>query len=625
MCHNIPSTVDKTENRIPAGIPGGFFVYSAVGKEEICYADQNVIELFGCKDMEEFRAHTGNSFTGMVHPDDLERVERSIQAQTFNSGARHDYVRYRIITKQGECRFIEDFGHLVRDVDDRVYYYVFIVDVKESEYLNKEHNSSAELQIFWDNKKLDWLTGLLNMEAFYEKAASFAVNSFSKKTVPCSIIIFDILGMREINRTLGHDEGDKKIRSLVEIIQTRMPEGSQVFRGHEADLIVVCRNRDEKFLAEYILDVVATCESTILFGIATSPAGVDNDKAEEAVLDTLHNAQLTLEIKKMLNSKSNHSQALSTLIRTLEEVDPTTQEHVLRTQKLGLALGHRIGLSELQLSLLQLLCLLHDIGKVAIPLEILNKPSKLTNEEWDVMKSHAEKGYHIAKANEELTPLADMILSHHERWDGKGYPNGLSQEEIPILSRIIAIVDAYDAMVNDRCYRKALSPETAKRELRDNASTQFDPGLVTEFLSLLEEHPELAAGEKTSPGELQGFRQAEADNISTGSTSPIEYSQYTLDLDDHIIEIDKTFEKLTGYSRSEVIGKMTQYDLIPDEERGYYTEQVRRQFIAGNIAYLRHPLRRKDGTVIQVVCNGKRHFDSSVRAFRSTIMVFEVF
>ena len=612
---------DFRSNTIPSGLPAGFFIYNALGDEKIIYADQNVIDLFGCDSIDEFRAHTKNSFKGMVHPDDLERVESDITAQTFNSGRRHDYVRYRIITKQGRIRYIEDFGHLVRAADDRLFYYVFIIDVEEEEYYNREQNSVAEMQIFQANKKIDRLTGLLNMNAFYEKAQETIINRAIEGKYPSSIIVFDILGLRETNRTLGRDEGDARICALVELIRRYMPSESFIFRGHEAELIVVCKNRDESSLMPDIMSVVHASKSTVLFGIGSTGSGRSTDGT---IVQALEEAHRDLRIKKMLTRDSVHSQALSSLVRALEEVDAETEAHVQRTQSMGRALGRKIGLSDSQLTQLQLLCLLHDIGKIAVPLEILNKPGRLSDEEWAVLRSHAEKGYQIAMASEELMPIAEMIRYHHERWDGKGYPTKLSREEIPVLSRIIAIVDAYDAMVNDRAYRKAMHPEKAMQEIRDNAGTQFDPYLAVEFLNLLEENPSLSFGVKTGGGEIRVFEHETHQEIGTGSTSPVAFTKYTLDIDERIIEVDDSFEAMTGFSAGEAVGKLTQFDLIPSEERAYYVSQVQDQFAKGNIAYLRHPLRRKDGTVIQVICNGERHFDSSVRAFRSTILVFEV-
>lgn len=615
----------RSMNSVPSDVPGGFFVYDANGGESILWADRNVVALFGCDSMEEFRLLTGNSFRGMVHPEDLERVENMVRVQTVNSGKIHDYVRYRIVTKQGDCRYVEDFGHLLRGGDGREYFYVFIVAVDRLEYENRAYNSFAELQIFEDNRKADRLTGLLTMDAFYEAARKLLLGREGGEA-PVTVVVFDILGLRDINRALGHAEGDARICALAETIRTHMPQGSLLFRGYEAEIVVVCKNRSEQSLMDSIMTVSQVSKSFILFGVGSTGRFEDSPArhGEGTVLQALEEAQLDLQIKKMLNAKSQRSQALTSLVRALEEVDADTEAHVQRTQKMGIALGRRIGLSDSQLTMLQLLCLLHDIGKIAVPLEILNKPGKLTNEEWSVLRSHVDKGYQIAVATDELRPLADVIRFHHERWDGKGYPTGLSREEIPILSRIISVVDAYDAMVNDRCYRKALMPEKAKQEIRDNAGTQFDPVLAAEFLSLLEEDPSLAVGAITDGGEVRVFDQNAAQNAGTGVTRPVAYTRYTLNLDETIIEADESFEAMTGYSHEDAIGKLSQFDLIPEAERDYYIAQVKLQFMNGEIAYLKHPLKRKDGTVIQVICNGERYFDSSVRAFRSTILVFKV-
>ena len=608
-------------NKIPSGVSGGFVVYGAKGEEEIFFADRNVIELFGCNNIEEFRQHTANSFKGMVHPEDLDRVESDIHSQTYSNSGRHDYVRYRIITKQGACRYVEDFGHLLHSDDGSSYYYVFISRVEQAEYEDHASGIHASVNVRKANKLIDSLTGLLNIDAFNEESR---VSLLDPKH-PSTVIVFDILGLRDINHMLGHDEGNARICSLAESIKSHMPNSSVVYRGDEAELIAVCHARDERSLMDNIMAAANSGKGPVLFGIgSTGYSAVTAVSKDGTLLSALKEAQLDLEIKKMLNVKSYRSHALASLVRALEEVDADTEAHVQRTMKTGLALGRRIGLTDSQLSLLQLLCLLHDIGKIAVPLEILNKPGRLTTEEWAVLRSHPAKGYQIAMSNDELKPLADMILYHHERWDGKGYPAGLAKEEIPLLSRMIAIVDAYDAMVNDRSYRKGMSPERAKKQISDNAGKQFDPYLAAEFLTLLEEDPTLALGSKTDSEEVQVFEQGASDISGDGMTKPVAYSKYFLDYDNVIIEADPSFEALTGYSLDEAVGRMSQFDLIPESERAYYIEQVQRQFIEGDIAYLRHPLQRKDGTVVEVICNGARYFDSSVRAFKSKILVFEV-
>ena len=480
------------------------------------------------------------------------------------------------------------------------------------------------MQVFTANKKVDRLTGLPNMEVFYESVNEMAPDRSGADEPATTVIVFDILGLRDINRSFGHAEGDARIAELAGAMRRYMPAGSFFFRGHEADLIAVCRNMDESSVSENVDNVASACGTMILFGIgstAGSPAAADS---REKMVTAMEDAQVDLKIKKMLNINSHRSQTLISLVSALKEVDQDTEEHVRRTRRMGTALGERIGLSDYQITLLQLLCLLHDIGKIAVPLEILNKPGRLSADEWAVLRSHPEKGYQIVVATEELKPLADGILDHHERWDGRGYPSGLSGEDIPVLSRIISIVDAYDAMVNDRCYRKAMDPEDAKKEIRDNAGTQFDPRLASEFLSLLEEDPSLAVGSRTGGGEIKTMEVDYAAENSSGLTRAVTYSKYTLDLDDVIIDVDDAFETLTGYSRADAVGRMTQFDLIPDDERENYINQVRRQLSVGSIAFLTHPLICKDGTVKQVICSGERHFDSSVRAFRSTILVIEI-
>jgi HD-GYP domain-containing protein (c-di-GMP phosphodiesterase class II) len=125
--------------------------------------------------------------------------------------------------------------------------------------------------------------------------------------------------------------------------------------------------------------------------------------------------------------------------------------------------------------------MLHDIGKIGIDDRILNKPGKLSEEEWVIMKKHPEIGYRIAISLPELSSVAEYILTHHERWDGKGYPKGLIGEEIPLLSRILAVADAYDAITEERVYRKKRSREEALEEIMNHSGTQFDPAIVEIF------------------------------------------------------------------------------------------------------------------------------------------------
>ena len=223
------------ENHIPTGFPGGFFVYNALGDEEIYFADQNVVELFGCETIEEFREYTRNSFKGMVHPEDLGKIENDILAQTFNSEKKHDYVRYRIITKQGYIRYVEDFGHLLHGEDGSKIFYVYIVDVNQDEYYNHGRNSVAETQVLSMNRNADRLTGLLNMSAFYEIVQKKILAEHGPKL---TFVHFDISNFKIFNENYGFQRGDDLLCRMAYTIRGEFP-GADVARFSN-DHFVVC-------------------------------------------------------------------------------------------------------------------------------------------------------------------------------------------------------------------------------------------------------------------------------------------------------------------------------------------------------------------------------------------------
>ena len=226
------------ENRIPTGLPGGFFIYNANEPEDIWFAEDNVIKLFGCETIEEFREYTGNSFQGMVHPEDLDKIENSIKAQTMTDEKRHDYVRYRIVTKQGEVRYVEDFGHLLHGKDGMKFFYVYIVDVDKDEYYNRSRNSMAESQILSMNMNVDRLTGLYNMSTFYQKVQDLLDDENREKDVQLSFIHFDIVSFKMINEQFGFQKGDDLLCRMAYVIRNTF-ENSIVARFSN-DHFVVC-------------------------------------------------------------------------------------------------------------------------------------------------------------------------------------------------------------------------------------------------------------------------------------------------------------------------------------------------------------------------------------------------
>lgn len=487
---------------------------------------------------------------------------------------------------------------------------------------NEKGQRLGQLFVFSDAAlETDLLTGFQNWESF----RMFARNRQNVFPLPTAVAICDINSLSVINSTLGNHAGDQKIKLLADTMRQCFPKQTYYVRGVEARLIALRPGGNEAEMQEYMERVKETFPGKIQYAV--------NVAAEEApdIIQIIETASQAMRAKKLLDRESIHSEMLTSLIRALQECDSDTERHVRRTQFIGAELGKRIGLTDIQQSNLSLLCLLHDIGKIGIPLEILNKPGKLSEEEWKILQSHTKKGYEIANSNNELKGIAEEILHHHERWDGTGYPDGLSRESIPILSRVIAVVDAFDAMTNDRSYRRRISVQKAMAELKRCAGSQFDPYIVSEFLEAIKENPpktEQNREQTEVPGEDLAQETNSADSGRTEkeyNVHVVPYSRYLLDDSMYIISVDENFERLTGYTQEDIRQHpMFQADLIPDEDRTEYLCQTNAGLAKSSLVFQEHKLRRKDGSDIYVLCCGRVYFDSAVRAERSEIIIVDI-
>lgn len=479
----------------------------------------------------------------------------------------------------------------------------------------------GELFVFTSaSEEIDVLTGYHSWEYFRKYVGEMA-NSFSH---PCAVASFDINELSMLNRKLGKEAGDALLRDLAGIVRHCMPKESYYVRGYDARLIVISYFVDEMTMKQCGEKVKEKFAGSLEVGYSSS------DSESTDIIALIQEADRSMIYKKLMDENSARSQTMSSLIRALKECDSDTEAHVQRTQNMGRELGERFGLSDLEQSQLAMLCLLHDIGKVGVPLEILNKPDKLSEEEWEVLKTHPEKGYQIASSSYELKDIADMVLYHHERWDGKGYPKGLCGEEIPFLSRIISVIDAYDAMVSNRCYRKGMPPEKAKEELRRCSGTQFDPDIAAEFLKMLEEMPDVfedregrAAARVT---EITGTHSEEKEIIGHHIQShAVVFSRYEMDLDDHILTADENFETFTGYGPEDIMsGRLRQRNLIPEEDRESYFSEVDRQLAKGNLVYIEHYILRKDGGRIYVFCYARKFYHSASKSMRVEVIIVDI-
>lgn len=331
----------------------------------------------------------------------------------------------------------------------------------------------------------DVLTGVYN-RTFFEEEIRRMDNS---RNLPLTIVMGDLNGLKLTNDVFGHHIGDELLRRSADILKQSVRGNDILARwGGDEFIILLPNTPDEQ--AQVIVDRITRNFGSSELQISNrgfSPSislgyGVKEDDVD-TIQNTISIAEKNMYKQKMLTKGSVYSSAVTSMKTVLYEKSNETEDHTNRLYEMCKTVGKKYNLSKDEHNDLQLFSMLHDIGKIGIDDNILKKPSTLNDSEWLEMKRHSEIGFRIAQAIPELKKVALLILHHHERFDGTGYPKGLSGLEIPLQCRILAVADAYDAMTNDRTYRKALTKEQAIKELKDNAGTQFDPDVVKVFLT----------------------------------------------------------------------------------------------------------------------------------------------
>jgi diguanylate cyclase (GGDEF)-like protein/PAS domain S-box-containing protein len=360
-----------------------------------------------------------------------------------------------------------------------------ITERKKMQEALRESKERFEYKSFHDG-----LTGLYNRNYFSEQMARLGKDL--TRSAPVSIICIDIDGLKIVNDTLGHKVGDDLLISAAKIISSCFREVDVIARiggdefcvilpGVDHTAAVAKKEKISKQVGAYNrLDPPVPMNMSI--GVATS-----GDGAGETIYDIYQRADENMYQYKLIQAKSQKSKVIEMLLAALSERDFVAQGHADRLSTMADLLARRLGLSDDTRKNLILLAKVHDIGKVGIPDKILFKPRKLSEEERGTMKEHAQIGHALASRSKELFHIAELVLHHHEFWDGKGYTAGLKGEQIPLECRIFSIMDAYDAMTNTRPYRRGMGKKRAIRELRKCSGTQFEPTLVEEFISFLGE------------------------------------------------------------------------------------------------------------------------------------------
>jgi len=350
--------------------------------------------------------------------------------------------------------------------------------------------------------RTDALTACLNHRGGLE-ALHAALDTANRKDRPLSLVMADVDGFKLFNDTYGHVMGDDVLKLVADVCrQVAGPAGTVCRYGGDEFLVILPGEEREAAtrVAEEISGRLGAAEfplegsssrvpMAVSLGVATYPHDAGSPAKLVAVADSaMYAAKRRLGrggIRAIAVKDDTTFGVLESLVLSVDAKDRYTKDHCDIVADYAVKLAERLNLSEEAQRALRVAGLLHDIGKLVVPDEILKKPGPLTPDEYEVMKRHVKIGEVLIREVPQLKDVIQAVSCHHERYDGRGYPRGLQGEGIPLLGRIIAVADAYSAMCLDRPYRKAMRFEDILQELAGGAGSQFDPPIVEAFLELL--------------------------------------------------------------------------------------------------------------------------------------------
>jgi len=326
----------------------------------------------------------------------------------------------------------------------------------------------------------DQMTGLYNRRYMFDSIKRLD----TKRNLPFSAIYIDINGLKLTNDSFGHEMGDKLIVSVGNVIKEIL-RSDDIFGRLGGDEFLVLLPKTDIENAEMIADRISRAVSEIkLESLVPSIALGCAVKTEDwqKIDETLKIAEASMYKEKLKSGKIMRNTMIENMIDLMHDKYNISQNHSKKVMVLCEKMAHAIGLSQKETADLKTTAMLHNIGEIVIPASLLNKPDKLSAEEYELIKIHSEKGYQILKSIDEYAALAESVLEHHERWDGKGYPNGLKKGDILLHSRIINVADSYEAMTSDRTYKKGMTKKEAIAEMKKCREKQFDPEIVDIFI-----------------------------------------------------------------------------------------------------------------------------------------------
>ncbi len=333
----------------------------------------------------------------------------------------------------------------------------------------------------------DKLTGLYNRAFFEEELRRLDQG----RDYPITIIYVDVNNMKLVNDAFGHEKGDELLKRAAEVLQNSLRKSEVLARVGGDEFVALLPGTGEEIARTIVSRIRQRVEehnrNNELIPLNFSMGRVTAESCDVSLWEMLKAADDLMYRDKLFVSKEDHLENTDKLAAKILNSNYLDSGRSKRLAQMCRKIGGKLSLSREQLSNLDLLVKAHNLGKAGIPKSILHKQGKLNREEQNIIYLHPEKGYRIALTSSELAEIADLILKHHEWWDGNGYPLGLKGAEIPLECRILSVVDAFSAMTEGRVYKEACSVQEAVDELKRHAGSQFDPEVVEAFCELYED------------------------------------------------------------------------------------------------------------------------------------------
>ena len=382
------------------------------------------------------------------------------------------------IINNGETRWQEWRERAFFDLQGQpIYYYAIGIDITE-----REEAEQKLLHLSYH----DHLTGLYNRRFFEEELKRLDVG----RNLPITVAMGDVNGLKLINDSFGHPAGDNLLKKVSEIIKKGC-RSDEIIARIGGDEFAIILPKTDTVEAEKIIKRIkklASAEQTSYAVLSVSFGHETKSSKKDEIQKILAEAENHMYKHKLYESASMRSNTIDVIMNALFEKSEREMLHSIRVSAISAAIASELGFDPDEINQIRTAGLIHDIGKIGIDETVLNKPQGLDKDEWLEIKKHPEAGWRILASVDEFSELAGHILSHHERWDGQGYPNSLKGEEIAVESRIIAIADTYDALTSDRPYKKPLNKKQTLTELKKCAGTQFDPKIVKIFINRVLPH-----------------------------------------------------------------------------------------------------------------------------------------